>query len=96
MTDAQATATALATLRASFDEVDAQLVALLAQRARLAQEAGALKRAHGLPIVDEDREARAAAARADLARRHGVDEALVHAVFASVVLHSRRLQGAPA
>ena len=95
MTGAGDPTPALAALRASFDEVDAELVALLARRARLSLEAGGLKRAHGLPIVDEAREARAAAARAVLARRQGVDEALIDAVFAAIVEHSRRVQGAP-
>lgn len=84
----------LAALRARFDDVDAQLVALLAARAQLSLQAGAIKRAHGLPVVDEGRETRAADARASLARRHGVDDALVDEVFAVVVRHSRRAQGA--
>lgn len=83
----------LSTLRVSFDGVDEQIVALLARRGQLSAAAGELKRANGLPIVDEQREAEAASARAALARRCGVDEALVAEVFAVVVRHSRRAQG---
>jgi len=84
----------LAALRRSFDKLDARLVALLAERAALSARAGALKQAHGLPVVDHGREAAAAAARASLARAYGLDSALVDDVYAVVVRHSRRLQGA--
>jgi chorismate mutase len=85
---------ALLALRARFDDVDARIVALLAERAALSRAAGAIKRAHALPVVDEQREDHAAAARAALARAHGLDEAFVGDVFAVVVRHSRRVQGA--
>jgi chorismate mutase len=85
----------LAELRRSFDDVDARLIALLAERMRLSQAAGALKRAAGLPIVDELREAHAATTRVAQAEAAGAPRLLVDEVFAVVVRHSRQTQGAP-
>jgi chorismate mutase len=85
---------ALRSLRRSFDDVDARLVALLAHRVALSRSAGAVKLSQGLPVVDTVREADAAAVRAALARQHGLDEDFVDEVFAVIVRYSRRLQGA--
>lgn len=86
-------AAALATVRVRFDAVDDELVRLIAQRLRLAREAGALKAAAGKPVVDVAREAAAAARRAALVERDD-ERALVDAVFAVLVAGSRRAQGA--
>jgi chorismate mutase len=94
VSDSSSAAEALAALRASFDDVDARLIALLAQRTQLSIAAGRVKHAHGLPIVDEAREANAATKRAELARQHGLDVAFVDEVFGAIVKHSRRAQGA--
>jgi len=47
----------LATLRAAIDEVDRRLVALLAERARLAQQVGQVKEAEQAPVYRPEREA---------------------------------------
>ena len=44
-------------LRNQIDELDREIVKLLARRVRIAQELGRLKRSSGRPIVDEQREA---------------------------------------
>ena len=44
------------TLRKKIDELDCQLVALLSERARAAQEIGKLKRATSLPVYEPNRE----------------------------------------
>jgi len=46
---------ALASLRVQIDRLDAQLLDLLNQRARVAEEVGALKRAEGTPFFRPDR-----------------------------------------
>ncbi len=46
----------LAELRQEIDSIDAQLIALLKQRARCAHEVGAIKRAEGSPIFVPERE----------------------------------------
>jgi prephenate dehydrogenase len=84
----------LGAVRAAFDDVDAKIVALLAERAALARAAGAVKRAAGLPIVDLAREDVARAARRAQATALGLDATVVDDVFAVLVRHARRLQGA--
>jgi chorismate mutase len=44
------------TLRKKIDELDCQLVALISERARAAQEIGKLKRATSLPVYEPNRE----------------------------------------
>jgi chorismate mutase/prephenate dehydratase len=46
----------LESLRRQIDELDREIVRLLNQRARLAQQIGRTKRAAGRAIVDKDRE----------------------------------------
>ena len=50
-------ATNLATLRSQIDALDRQLLELLNQRARVAQEVGEIKRAEGAPVFRPEREA---------------------------------------
>jgi isochorismate pyruvate lyase len=88
-------AASLAELRALFDDVDARLLALLAERAHLSRAAGRLKAAAGLPVVDAAREAQAHAQRTGVAKELGLDGALVDDVFAAIVTHSRRMQAPP-
>jgi 3-deoxy-7-phosphoheptulonate synthase len=82
----------LVALRSRFDAIDAQLVTLLAARADAARAAALLKSAFGKPVVDAEREAENARARDQLARRVGVNEALVRDLFDAIVRDSRRLQ----
>ena len=79
-------------VRAEFDAVDAALVALVAQRMRLASEAGQLKKAAGRPAVDAAREAQTKRARAKLCQVHGVSPDVVEAVFAALISASRDTQ----
>jgi chorismate mutase/prephenate dehydrogenase len=94
VTSGDETRAALTALRARFDDVDAQILALLAQRAALSREAGTLKQAKGLAIVDVAREHAAADARRVVGRGLGLDDDIVDDVFSAIVLHSRRVQGA--
>lgn len=63
MSGAPDPAAALVALRARFDDVDDRLLALIAERLRLADEAAPLKVALGRPVTDPAREAEAAARR---------------------------------
>jgi len=82
----------LAALRAVFDDVDDAIIALLAQRQRLADHAGIIKKNAGRGIRDDAREAAAAARRAGKAVDVGVDVDVVAAVFDVVVRASRARQ----
>ena len=78
-------------LRASLDAVDAELVCLFERRMALAGEVAAYKRAHGLPVLDADREARVLASRRAMLR----DPALAGAcdrLFTQLMALSREAQ----
>ena len=93
-TDAEeAPTTALARLRREIEAVDAQLVALVAARTRLAADVGAAKRALGRPTLDPVREAAVVRRAAELARDAGLaDEEAVRAIFWQLMALARRAQ----
>lgn len=72
-------------LRARIDDIDAQILALLAQRFEVTSKVGALKARSGLTAVDPAREESQRIRYADLAVRHGLNEALVQVVFQAVI-----------
>ena len=83
----------LASLRAAIALVDAQVVALAGDRARLAREAGRAKRALGLGVVDaaqEDEVRRRALAHAD---RTALAAHEVHALLDVLIAIGRRAHG---
>lgn len=76
---------ALADIRARLDAIDAQLVALLAERASAVGHAWQYKDAHGLAHRDPEREAAIATRLAELSDAHGLDRAAVAQIFAQIV-----------
>lgn len=89
----EAPAAALARLRREIEAVDAQLVALVAARTRLAAGVGAAKRALGRPTLDPVREAAVVRRAAELARDAGLaDEEAVRAIFWQLMALARRAQ----
>lgn len=62
-------------LRKSLDTIDAALMSLLAERFRVTHKVGLYKKAHGLPAVDQDREAAQFARIEELAKQVGLDPA---------------------
>jgi chorismate mutase len=75
----------LQSLRAEVDEVDAQIVALLASRFRITSQIGKLKAMHGLTAMDPDREAAQEARFRTLAQDSGLNADLVVRVFRAVI-----------
>ena len=75
-------------LRDKIDEVDRQLVALLAQRLMLVADVGEVKSRHGLPIYAPDREAAMLAKRREEAERQGVPGDLVEDVLRRIMRES--------
>ena len=71
----------LAGLRAQIDEVDAQLVDLLARRLELVAQVGEVKGRHGLPIYAPDREREMLDAKRAMALERGVPPDLVEDVL---------------
>jgi chorismate mutase / prephenate dehydrogenase len=71
----------LAGLRGQIDEVDAQLVDLLARRLQLVGEVGEVKGRHGLPIYAPERESAMIEAKRELAAERAVPPDLVEDVL---------------
>ncbi|WP_294772500.1 chorismate mutase [uncultured Rhodoferax sp.] len=72
-------------LRTRINDIDAQILALLAQRFEVTAEVGALKARSGLTAVDPAREESQRIRYANLAARHGLSEELVQGVFQAVI-----------
>ncbi len=85
-------------VRDKIDEVDRQLVLLLAERFSLTRQVGQLKADGNLTAVDPGREARKLDVINALCQEHGLNAELVTDIFsqimAEVVLNHRRIQNA--
>ncbi len=75
----------LQSLRADVDQVDTQIVDLLAKRFRITAQIGKLKAAHALNAVDPAREAAQEARFRAMAQAHGLSPDLVVRVFRSII-----------
>jgi chorismate mutase len=82
----------LETLRTEIEEVDRQLIALLAKRVELARQTGDAKRAGGCEVLDPAREAAVVRRAGAVAREMGVDDEDVRYIFWHVIGMSRRAQ----
>jgi prephenate dehydrogenase len=80
--------------RTLIDEVDREILALLAQRAELGRRAGAEKERIGRAIRDRAREEALLEERRAWASGHGLDGEAVAGVFDAIMHLSRRVQGA--
>lgn len=78
----------LAALRDQIDEVDKELLRLLAKRLDLVAEVGEVKSRHGLPIYAPEREANMLASRRDEAQALGVSPDLIEDVLRRVMRES--------
>lgn len=82
-------------LRRSLDNIDAALVAMLAERFRVTQEVGQLKARHRLDAVDVAREEAKVARLRENAARAGLDEdfaeEFIRRVMAEVVRQHREI-----
>ncbi len=82
----------LAELRGEIERIDHQLIALIAERVRLAREVGAVKRELGVPTLDPAREAAVVRRAGELAREAGVGDEDVRYIFWHLIGLSRRAQ----
>lgn len=83
----------LADTRDRIDELDQEIVALLARRAELSRRAMKAKQRLAQPLHDPDREARLLGARRVMATERGIDAESVEDVFRAILRFSRRVQG---
>jgi chorismate mutase-like protein len=84
-------ATQLRELRDAIDQIDQEIVGLLAKRLRLVMSVGDYKRAHSLPIYDADRE-RDLLARVANAAPNPLEPAMAQRIFQCVIQESRELE----
>jgi chorismate mutase len=85
---------ALAALRDRIEAIDAQLVALVAERQRIAARVGEVKRAGGQPVLDPAREAAVLRRVTGIAREHAVDEDDARELWRKLLAMARRVQAA--
>lgn len=82
----------LRAMRTRIEQVDREIVGLIAERVQLAREVGAAKRELGLPTLDPAREAVVVRRAGELAREAGVGDEDVRYVFWHLIGLSRRAQ----
>jgi chorismate mutase len=75
----------LADLRVGIDRVDAELVRLLAERARLVQGVVHYKRANHMRVVDRQREEQMLTRIADLSKDEGLDPRVAQQVLRTII-----------
>jgi chorismate mutase len=84
----------LAQARQIIDEVDAELVRLLAKRSRAVVGVTRYKEEHGLAVTDAGREERMLARIAKLAEAEGLDPQIARAVLRTVIAEFTGVQHA--
>jgi chorismate mutase len=82
----------LAQGRATIDELDGVLLAVLAERCAMAGIIGRVKRDAGMPLYDPQREASVVRRAACAARASGLDEEMVRCLYWLVIGLSRHAQ----
>ncbi len=92
MSPSKPTDPVLAAHRADLEQLDAELVQLIARRVEIARAVGAHKKAAGLATLDASREAAVVRRAATLARDAQLPEEPVRAVFWQVMELCRRVQ----
>lgn len=85
----------LSVLRDAIEDLDRELIRVLARRLALAAEIGQIKRNLGLPVMDPAREAEVVRRGANLAREEGIDPELVRDVMWRIIAQARGVQEPP-
>lgn len=80
--------------RDAIDRVDSAIVSLVAERVRLAEALGAVKRAGALPVVDMLQEQEVLRRAAERAEAAGLERDAVVELFRELIAMARRAQGA--
>jgi len=84
---------ALQETRGMIDELDRELVTLLARRAQLSRRAGRAKAALSAPVLDPAREAAMLRERRSWGEAAGMDPDITEGLFQAILRASRRTQG---
>jgi chorismate mutase len=82
----------LAEIREKIEDIDREIIDLIAQRVQLARRVGVVKRSAGLPTLDPAREAAVVRRAGALAREVDLDDEDVRYIFWHLIGLSRRKQ----
>ncbi len=83
----------LENLRKKIDEIDGQIVRLIAQRVRVVTEIGRQKKELGKQIEDKEREEAILENIRGLARQEGISELDIDSIYRRIVITAKGLQG---
>lgn len=81
-------------LRKKIDETDAEIVRLIGERIRVAEEIGKVKKKQGKQVEDEERERRVLKNVKDIARTKHISPKDIENIYRQIVTASKRIQGA--
>jgi chorismate mutase/prephenate dehydratase len=81
-------------LRRKIDEVDTDIVRLIAERLSLAEQIGSLKREQGQQIEDKQREELILGHIRDIAQQKGINKADIEGIYRKIFSTSKSIQGA--
>ena len=81
-------------LRQKIDEVDASTVKLIAERIRIAEQIGRLKKKQGKQIEDKQREERILEHIRDLAKAESIKQADIEGIYRQIFTAAKSIQGA--
>jgi chorismate mutase len=73
-------------LRKEINKLNSEIVEKIAQRVKVAKDIGDLKKRHGLPIVDREREKRVIKQVKDLALNLNLDTEGIESVFREIII----------
>jgi len=81
-------------LRQKIDDIDNNIIQLIAERLRLAEEIGGIKKQNGKQIEDKQREELILEHIKDIARDHGINQADIEEIYRRIFTASKSIQGA--
>lgn len=79
-------------LRAKINEIDVELVKLIARRLSYMPDVGKYKKENGLPLTQPEREKEILEAKRKLAQELGVDPDLIEKIFVLLFEEAKKIQ----
>jgi len=80
----------LKNLRQKIDKIDQKLIKILAERFKITQKVGEYKKKYHLPALDKKREKEIFLSRKLLAKKFGLDPALVEEMFKLIIKNVKK------
>jgi len=79
-------------LRKKINEINNELINLLAERQKLCKEIGKIKKQEGLKIIDKEREQEMLSELKEKAKKLNLDEEYIENLFKLIIENSRKSQ----